>query len=174
MNIEEQCRQWVNSMVVGLNLCPFAKRSIDNQGVRYVVFEQPLEELADAIVNELQLLDTDSRIETTLFIIGRGLEDFMDYLDVLDGANQLLEALDYEGVYQIASFHPNYQFASTALEDVTNYTNRAPYPIFHFLREAALESAIAAYGSDRAACIPDNNIALLQQMGLAKVKAYLK
>ena len=174
MSIEEQCRRWVESMVVGLNLCPFAKRSIDNQGVRYRIFEDPLETLADAIIEELQLLDSDPRIETTLFVIGIGLEDFMDYLDVLDGANQLLEAMDYEGTYQIASFHPDYQFAGTEPDDVSNYTNRAPYPIFHFLREAALENAIAAYGSDRAARIPDNNIARLDEMGLAKVKAYLK
>lgn len=172
--IEQHCRHWVDTMVVGQNLCPFAKRSLDAGGVRYKVFEGDMASLAEAFVGELQLLDVDERIETTLLIIPAGLEDFMDYLDILDGANQIITELGYEGVYQIASFHPDYQFEGTEHNDPSNYTNRSPYPILHLLREESMEKAIQAYGRDNAERIPNNNIEHLEQLGLARIQALLK
>lgn len=173
-NIEQQCRHWVDTMVVGLNLCPFAKRAIDSQGVRYRLFNGPLDQLADAFITELQLLDAEPRIETTLLVISQGLDDFMDYLDILDGANAVLDELGYAGIYQIASFHPRYQFEGTSPEDPSNYTNRAPYPILHLLREESMEKAIDAYGRERAEQIPDNNIEQLGSLGIEAITTLMK
>ncbi len=164
--IEHTCRHWVDTMVVGLNLCPFAKRAIDSQDVRYHIFDGPLDQLADAFIAELQLLDADPGVETTLLVISQGLEDFMDYLDILDGANAMLDELGYAGTYQIASFHPDYQFEGTDIDDVSNYTNRAPFPILHLLREEGVEKAIDAYGLERAEQIPNNNIEQLASLGI--------
>jgi len=172
-NVEQQCRQWVNTMVVGLNLCPFAKRSIDEQRVRYCIYDGKLADLADTFIAELQRLDVDPTIETTLLVISHGLEDFDNYLDILDGANAILEELDYIGEYQIASFHPDYQFEDTQRDDVSNYTNRSPYPILHILREASLEKAIEAYGEDNAEQVPEKNIRTLQDLGVAEIKRRL-
>ncbi len=172
-NIEQQCRHWVDTMVVGLNLCPFAKRAIDCQGVRYRIFDGPLDHLADAFIAELQLLDAEPRIETTLLVISQGLDDFMDYLDILDGANAMLDELGYAGTYQIASFHPHYQFEGTLPEDPSNYTNRAPYPILHLLREESMEKAIDAYGRERAEQIPDNNIERLESLDIDSIRQLL-
>jgi uncharacterized protein len=172
--IEKQCRHWVEKMVVGQNLCPFAKRSLDANGVRFKLFEGDMASLAEVFVGELQLLDVDERVETTLLILPEGLEDFMDYLDILDGANQIIAELGYEGVYQIASFHPDYQFEGTEPNDPSNYTNRSPYPILHLLREDSMEKAIQAYGRDNAERIPSNNIERLEQLGLTQIQAILK
>ncbi len=171
--IEGQCRHWVDTMVVGLNLCPFAKRSLDEDSVRFCIHEGKLAELADSFIAELQRLDVDPSIETTLLVIANGLEDFDHYLDVLDGANAILEELDYVGEYQIASFHPDYQFENTHPNDVENYTNRSPYPILHILREASLEKAIAAFGEENAEQVPENNIRTLQSLGLQHIKVLL-
>ncbi|HSG60292.1 MAG TPA: DUF1415 domain-containing protein [Pseudomonadales bacterium] len=173
-HIEQHCRDWVNAMVVGQNLCPFAKRSLDANGVRFKILEGSLDTLADVFLGELQLLDMDERVETTLLIIPQGLEDFMDYLDILEGANQMLDELGYEGVYQIASFHPRYQFENTAEDAPSNYTNRAPFPILHLLREASIEKAIEAYGRENAERIPHNNIDNLERMGLENILALLR
>ena len=173
-HIEQQCQHWVDTMVVGLNLCPFAKRAIDSQGVRYRIFDGPLDQLADALIAELQLLDADPRIETTLLVISQGLDDFMDYLDILDGANAMLDELGYAGTYQIASFHPHYQFEGTSPEDPSNYTNRSPYPILHLLREESMEKAIDAYGRERAEQIPDNNIERLESLGAEAITALMR
>lgn len=165
-------RNWVERFVVDLNLCPFAKRELVKDRVRFVVSEatDQIALLADLQL-ELQRLDSDSAIETTLLIHPRILTDFYDYNDFLDEADTLLEHLDYDGKFQVASFHPDYQFGGTEPEDAENYTNRAPYPVLHLLREASLEHAIESYpDTDK---IPERNIALMNEMGAEKLKSLL-
>lgn len=165
-------RNWVERFVVDLNLCPFAKRELVKDRVRFVVSEatDQIVLLADLQL-ELQRLDSDASIETTLLIHPGVLTDFYDYNDFLDEADALLEHLDYDGKFQVASFHPNYQFGGTEPEDAENYTNRAPYPVLHLLREASLEQAIDSYpDTDQ---IPARNIALMNDMGAEKLKQML-
>ena len=165
-------RLWVESFVVELNLCPFAKRELANNRVRFAVIKAVTEEqLLMALQTELELLNDDSFIETTLLIHPHVLQDFYDYNEFLSVANSLLVEMKLEGVYQIASFHPDYQFAGTIPDDVENYTNRSPYPMLHLLREDNLEKAIANYPD--ADQIPTRNIELMNSLGPNKVRKIL-
>ncbi|GAB4187749.1 MAG: DUF1415 domain-containing protein [Wenzhouxiangellaceae bacterium] len=170
--IIETTQRWVEKLVVGLNLCPFAKRELIKDRVRFVLSQATTEEqLLNDLHQELVWLEQHDAIETTLLIHPWVLSDFSDYNQFLDTADDLLEQFDFTGVYQIASFHPHYQFDGTQPTDVENYTNKSPYPILHILREATLEQRIADYpDSDD---IPANNIALLEQLGEDKVRALL-
>ena len=166
-------RHWVKSVVVGLNLCPFAKRELVRNRVRFSVTEAVTEEqLLEALQAELELLNNDETIETTLLIHPDVLQDFYDYNQFLDYVDDLLDQLELDGIYQVASFHPDYQFGGTEPDDVENYTNKSPYPMLHLIRESSLEQAIATYpDSDK---IPERNIALLETMGREKMKALLQ
>jgi uncharacterized protein len=163
-------QHWVETLVVGLNLCPFAKRELVQNRVRFSVTEAVTEEqLSVDLQTELELLDSDEAIETTLLIHPKVLQDFYNYNQFLSHADRLLAQLGLVGVYQIASFHPDYQFGGTEPDDVENYTNRSPYPMLHLIREESLERAIANYpDSDR---IPERNIALLKSLGRDKIQA---
>jgi uncharacterized protein len=144
----EATRIWVDKAVIGLNLCPFAKAVQVKQQIRYAVSSAcHVEELLDDLANELRhLVDTDpSSLDTTILIHPYVLTDFLDYNDFLETADDLVTEFGMDGEIQIASFHPDYQFADTAANDIANYTNRSPYPILHLLREASLEKAIEAY-----------------------------
>ena len=165
-------RRWVESLVVGLNLCPFAKRELVKNRVRYSVTEATTEEqlLVDLQV-ELELLNRDDAIETTLLIHPGVLEEFYDYNQFLNSADSLLTQMRLNGVYQIASFHPHYQFGGTAPEDAENYTNRSPYPLLHLIREESLERAISNYPDPDQ--IPGRNIELLNSLGRDKMRALL-
>ena len=157
-------RRWVESFVVDMNLCPFAKRELIKNRVRFALTAAKTEEeLLIALQAELELLDSDASIETTLLIHAKVLQDFYDYNQFLNYADKLLRQLDLEGVYQIASFHPDYQFGGTEPNDVENFTNRAPYPLLHILREESLERAIAEYPDVEK--IPERNITLMKNMG---------
>ena len=139
-------RQWVESVVVDMNLCPFAKRELVQDRVRFAVAEVLSEEqLLSVLQAELELLGADPSIETTLLIHPDVLQDFYDYNQFLGDADRLLVQMQLDGIYQIASFHPDYQFGDTAPDDVENYTNRSPYPMLHLIREESLERAIASY-----------------------------
>lgn len=166
-------KHWVDTAVVGLNLCPFAKRELVRNRVRFVSSKATTEaELLADIEGELELLSRNDDIETTLLIHPEVLTDFYDYNQFLNYTDGLLEQLNLEGIFQIASFHPDYQFGGTEAEDVENYTNRSPYPMLHLIREKSLQEAIANYpDSDR---IPDRNIKLLKSMGLHEMKALLQ
>lgn len=172
-SIIKSVQQWLDTVVVGLNLCPFAKRELDNHRVRLIVAEAETEEqLLDTLQAELELLSHDDSIETTLLIHPAVLTDFHEYNEFLAYADSLLEEMEFDGVYQIASFHPDYQFDGTEPDDVENYSNRSPWPILHILREASLERAIASHpGSDQ---IPEKNIALLKNLGRDKAHALLQ
>lgn len=166
-------RQWVETLVVGLNLCPFAKLELVRDRVRFATTTAATQtQLLAALEAELALLDADPSIETTLLIHPDVLQDFHDYNQFLDDVDALLEALSLEGVYQVASFHPDYQFGGTDPEDAENYTNRSPYPLLHLLREASLEQAIKRYpGVEQ---IPAKNIALMNHLGVARLQTLLE
>ena len=166
-------RQWVEDVVVGYNLCPFAKRELVKNRVRFVVSEAENEdELLQALQSELQRLEDEPDVETTLLIHPGVLQDFLAYNEFLDAADALLSYLELEGVFQVASFHPDYQFAGTDAGAAENYTNRSPYPMLHLLREASLESAIDNYPDVDG--IPDRNIALMNELGVEKMRTILK
>lgn len=160
-------RHWVEEAVIGLDLCPFARAVHTQDLIRYAVSpaKDPEELLAD-LANEIDLLAAAdaSEFETTLLIHPGTLTDFLDYNDFLDVADALLEDLDLTGVLQIASFHPRYQFAGTAPDDIENYTNRSPYPMLQLLREASVERAVAAY-PEEASRIFEKNIETLRRLG---------
>lgn len=155
---------------MGLNLCPFAKRELARNRVRFTVSDAITEEhLLQDLQNELQLLEADTDIETTLLIHPQVLLDFYDYNQFLDYSDGLLKQMDLVDVYQVASFHPHYQFFGTPPDDVENYTNKSPYPLLHLLRQDSLAQVIANYpDSDQ---IPERNIAQLKGLGLDKVQA---
>lgn len=172
-DIIKSTRKWLENVVIGLNLCPFAKRELIKDRIRFSVSNAKTEEtlLAD-LEEEIALLNRDESLETTLLICPHILRDFYDYNQFLDYADVLLKQLDLEGVYQIASFHPNYQFAGTRPDDAENYTNRSPYPVLHILREDSIEHAVLNYPN--ADSIPENNIELMKNMGGDKLRNMLK
>ena len=170
--VVQHTKQWIESVVIAWNLCPFAKREIDRNSVRLEeCCLQTEKDAMDALMAEMLLLDTSPAIETTLLIFSAYLGDFFEYLNFVDRANARLVKAGYEGVYQLATFHPDYCFADVDFDDVTNYTNRSPYPMLHLLREESLARAIAYYGNTEA--IPTNNMAYLQSIGLSEVQATL-
>jgi len=172
-NVIASVQQWLEEVVIGLNLCPFARRELANGRVRFLVAKAETEEqLLETLQAELELLGHDSSIETTLLIHPSVLDDFYDFNEFLTYSDNLLEQMELDGVYQIASFHPDYQFAGTGPDDVENYTNRSPFPILHILREDSLERAIASFpGSGQ---IPDNNIVRMKNLGLEGARALLQ
>ncbi len=164
-------KKWIASFVIPLNLCPFAKKPFVNNKIRYILFEKgDLEDLALLLEQELLFLAVTSpkEIETSFIILPHHLSDFYFYLDFLDVANQLIFALRLEEILQIASFHPDYQFAGTTFDDVTNYTNRSPYPMLHLLREKSITDALKNY--DQPEVIPQRNKAMMRRLGFEKVK----
>ena len=161
----DETRKWIVSQVIGLNLCPFAREAYAAERVRYVVSAaDSVEALRAQLADELRLLQTldPAATETTLLIHPRVLGDFLEYNDFLDLADQTIRELEFEGDFQIASFHPCYQFAGTEPDDVTNRTNRSPYPMLQILREASVERAVAEYPDvDK---IPERNIETMRRL----------
>ena len=161
-------RTWLERAVIGLNLCPFAKAVHVKEQIRYVVSAAttPEELLAD-LVRELEVLAEASadKIDTTLLMHPQVLGDFLDYNDFLDLADGALEELQLDGILQIASFHPDYQFDGTEFDDVGNLSNRSPYPTLHLIREESIEQAVAAFPD--AADIYERNIETLNKLGVA-------
>ncbi|MFO1379868.1 MAG: DUF1415 domain-containing protein [Chitinivorax sp.] len=161
-------REWVEKAVIGLNLCPFAKSVYVKDQVRFVVSDAShLDALLEQLDGELDLLaESDpEQIDTTLLICPTQWPEFEPFNDFLEIADRVVEEHGLEGVLQIASFHPRFQFADTEPDDISNYTNRAPFPILHLLREASIERAVAAFPD--AAQIYERNIETLQKLGLA-------
>ena len=166
-------RRWVETVVVDLNLCPFAGKELRRGRIRFAVSPATTEsELLNDLQTELEWLDTHPGTETTLLIHPRVLRAFDDYNQFLQTADDLLDASGMVGIYQIASFHPDYRFAGTAAEDAENYTNRAPFPMLHLLREETLERSIASYPDTNE--IPQRNIALMERLGTDHLKQLLR
>ena len=157
---------WLERAVIGLNLCPFAKAVHVKRQIRYVVSDAATPEaLADALVQELEFLaeaNADA-IDTTLLIHPHVLHDFLDFNDFLEVADGIVEELELDGLLQVASFHPHFQFENTEPDDITNYTNRSPYPTLHLLREDSVERAVAAFPGDLE--IASANITALEKLG---------
>ncbi|MDX5376390.1 MAG: DUF1415 domain-containing protein [Halomonas sp.] len=157
-------RAWVERFVVAHNVCPFARRELVNDTVRFVeVSAKEWEPALEALIDECRRLDATPGIETTLMVLRPGLEDFDDYLDFLAVAEALLVEQGYEGVFQLASFHPDYCFEGAATDDPGNFTNRSPWPMLHLLREAGLERALSHYPDPEA--IPERNVEAMRQLG---------
>jgi hypothetical protein len=170
--ITDATKAWLNNIIIGYSICPFAKRVQDNGGIRYSIQpDSAIEACLEQLIVECERLDSDETIETTLLIYARAFPRFDDYLDYLTLAEGLLAEQGYEGIYQLASFHPHYCFQGTGPSDAANYTNRSPYPILHLLREASLEQAIAAYPDPEN--IPQRNIELTRKLGLRKMQTLL-
>ena len=156
-----------------LNLCPFAKRELARNRVRFVVTQATNEEqLLIALETELELLNGDAEIETTLLIHPGVLQDFYDYNQFLNFSDSLLAVMGLEGVYQVASFHPDYQFGGTEPDDAENYTNRSPCPMLHLIREESLERAIDEYPDVDE--IPARNVQLVNSLGTEKLQVLLQ
>ena len=159
-------QRWLEKAVIGLNLCPFAKAVHVKKQIRYVVSAATTPEaLLEDLMNELRTLqDADpEKIDTTLLIHPYVLTDFLDFNDFLDTVDLAVAEPEFNDEFQVASLHPQYQFAGTASDDIENYTNRSPYPTLHLLREASVDRAVDAFpDADR---IVDNNVETMKKLG---------
>ena len=170
--IIKQTQCWLDSIIIEHNICPFAKRERDRDSIRFIV--EPSSAINQALENlilECERLDDNPEVETTLFILEKIGRNFDDYLNFLDIANQLLIDQGCEGVYQLASFHPDYCFADSSDDDPANYTNRSPHPTVHIIREKSLEKALQNYPEPE--LIPERNIDYCQTLGLENMKQML-
>jgi hypothetical protein len=161
----ERTRAWVEHAVVGLNLCPFAKAPMAKGQIRYVVSEtaDPRVLLGELCAQMQALVAADpAQVETTLLVHPNVLGDFLDFNDFLEAADAALVDLGFDGVLQIASFHPDYRFEGTDDDDIGNASNRAPYPTLHLLREASVDRAVEAF--PEAEAIFENNLRTLETL----------
>jgi len=155
---------WVKQVIMKHNLCPFARREVGRGSIRYVAVEESKPKaVLKALLAEYALLDQQPGVETTLVIMPRGFDDFYAYLDLVARAEDALCEKGYEGIYQLASFHPDYCFEGEPQDDAANYTNRSPYPTLHILREASMEKALENYDDPEA--IPERNIQFARGKG---------
>ncbi|EHJ9978424.1 DUF1415 domain-containing protein [Vibrio parahaemolyticus] len=158
--ITQQVDQWLNDVVIGLNLCPFAAKPQRNKQIKIFVSEATQEEalLEDILLQLIELSTTEpEKLETTLVVVPNMLKDFWDYNFCIDWVEGLIKQQDWEGIFQVATFHPDYCFGGAAPEDDENLTNRSPYPIFHLIREESMEKVLKHYPDPES--IPDTNIA---------------
>ncbi len=167
-----QTKKWITDVVVGCNFCPFAAKEIKRGSIFYdIPADASLQAVLQATALLLQQMDNEPDIETALLILPNGFESFDDYLELVELAEALVEKEDYEGIYQVASFHPLYLFAGSSQDDPSNYTNRSPYPMLHFLREESVSKAVDSYpGIDE---VPERNIHFTQQKGLKYMQQLL-
>ncbi len=167
---QTQC--WVKTVIIGHNFCPFAKRELERESIRFSVDRST--DLASAlqmVIDECVHLDNNDATETTLLIFTEAFESFDDYLELVELAQELLADQDYEGTYQLASFHPQYCFADADQNDAANYTNRSPYPMLHLIREASLAQALESYPESEK--IPKRNVEYARELGLEEMKRQL-
>ncbi|WP_411064215.1 DUF1415 domain-containing protein [Vibrio rotiferianus] len=158
--ITEQVDQWLNEVVIGLNLCPFAAKPQRNKQIKIFVSEASQEEalLEDILLQLIELSNTEpEKLETTLVVVPNMLKDFWDYNFFIDWVEGLIKQQDWEGIFQVATFHPDYCFGGAEPEDDENLTNRSPYPVFHLIREESMEKVLKHYPDPES--IPDTNIA---------------
>lgn len=163
----QHTEKWIKSVVIDLNFCPFAAKVFFQKSIRYTVVTEKTktEHVLEQLLQEFEHLDNHDNIETSFLIFETEFENFSSYLKMIKKAERFLQQNDYDGVYQLASFHPNYCFAGSDDSDAANYTNRSPYPMIHILREESLSKALSLYPKPE--LIPEHNIALAQQKGLA-------
>ena len=167
--IIERTKKWIVDVVIGCNLCPFAANVVKQQTIFYKVEENmEMDVCLDSFVHEMKRLDNDAAIETSFLIFPKTFENFDDYLDLVALAENRLKRNGYEGVYQVASFHPLYLFAGSDENDPANYTNRSIYPMLQLLREESIDKALGNYKSPES--IPVRNINFAREKGLAYMK----
>ena len=167
--VEEATARWLDHVVVGMGFCPYAAPVTNSDGgLAIEVLVGSGETLFEALLGQLKTMDGGEQPETALLVIPSGLEDFEIYLDFLQDAEDLLVSEGYEGIYQLASFHPQYCFDSTAFDDASNFTNRSPYPMIHILREASLTRYLT--DDEDAMKIPERNISKARREGYDKLQ----
>jgi uncharacterized protein len=167
--IIEQTKNWIQKVVIGLNFCPFANREFKNNAIHYrIVHSAKRTDAREALLKECKRLDSNKTIATTLLIFPNAFQEFDTYLQFVSFAEKLLQQKGYEGIYQLATFHPSYQFDKSAPDDPANYTNRSIYPMLHLLREDQIRKAVQFYGN--AEEIPERNIQFAREKG----EVYLK
>ena len=165
----ERTKNWIREIVIGLNFCPFARKPFKDELIVYKVDDTSDRAVAlESLISICNYLEDNPSMETALLIFPNGFSDFEEYLDLVDLSEKLLKAEGFEGVYQVASFHPGYIFAGSDEIDPANYTNRSPYPMLHLLREDLLEIAIDKHAN--VDDIPNQNIAKAQSLGLEYFK----
>ncbi len=168
-------QNWVKNVVIKYNFCPFARKEVESDAVRYLcapVYDKDATmEAALALIDECRYLQATPDVETSLLIFSEQFRDFEDFLDVITLADTLLDTYHLRGDFQIAHFHPDYQFDGVAPDDVTNYTNRAPYPVLHVLREASMAATLTSV--DNPDAIYEHNMALTERKGKAFWQALL-
>lgn len=170
-DVIQQVQQWLEDVVIGLNLCPFAAKPNRNKQIKIHVCEATAEEqLLEEIYQEIKQLDETSveDLETTLVVAPNLFATFDDYNQFLDLVDALIIQMGKEGTYQIASFHPDYCFYDTQPNDAENLTNRSPFPIFHLIREASMEKALKHYPDPEG--IPGRNIECVENLSPEQVK----
>ena len=167
--IISQTVTWINNVVIGCNFCPFAAKAMLRKSIRFIVLHEASDEIVlTTLAFESQFLDNNAAIETTLIILPEHYEDFETYLDLVELSEELMTSLGYEGVYQLATFHPKYIFAESDEGDPANYTNRSIYPMLHILREDSITRAVESHPD--ADGIPQRNVDFANQKGLNYMK----
>jgi len=164
-----QTKKWITDVVIGCNFCPFANKVVKQNAVHYCVeFSEKATMCLETFLSELKILDENISLDTSFIILPKGFEDFGSYLSLVNLAERTLKKNDYEGIYQVASFHPFYLFAGSSESDAANYTNRSIYPMLHILREASIDKALKHYSNPED--IPNTNIAFAKEKGLPYMK----
>lgn len=167
--IIERTRKWIMEVVIKCNFCPFAAREVKRDSIRYAANPAlSQKEALAALLEECKLMDSDEQIETTLLIFSQGFKSFREYLQLVEKADLLVRKNGYEGIYQIASFHPDYFFAGAPVDDAANFTNRSIYPMLHILREASIEKVLERYPEPER--IPEANMRFAREKGAAYMK----
>lgn len=167
--IVTQTQAWLKNVVIGCNFCPFASREVQRGSIHYeIIHSEDMEICMEAMFAECERLDNDEKIETTLVIFPSMFRQFADYLDLIENCEDMLEDNDYDGIYQVAGFHEDYQFAGAPADDPANYTNRSLYPMLHLLRESSLDKALENYPDPEN--IPHRNMEYARNLGLKQIK----
>mgnify|MGYP005989058077 FL=1 len=157
-------KQWLSEIIINLNICPFAKKEFVNNTIHYHLSKK--EQVKTALlefVEQCRYLQAHDELETTLIVYSDGFRGFERYLDLVEYANELLIESGFEGIFQIASMHPEYCFDGEDYDDAANFTNRSPYPIIHIIREASMSKVLSVYSNPEE--IPENNIKLAHEKG---------
>ena len=167
-----QTKKWITDVVIGCNFCPFAAREVKRNSILYeVILSENKKEILQLLSSTFTKMDNDENVETAFLILPDVFDSFTSYLDLLETAENFLAKENYEGIYQLASFHPQYLFAGSNENDAANYTNRSPFPMLHILREASLSKAIDSYPN--VDDIPQRNIDFANSKGLFFMKSLL-
>jgi hypothetical protein len=168
--IIQQTQNWIEQVVIGCNFCPFAAKEVRNDTIHYEVVEAvEMAAVLEALLIECGRLDQQPAIETSFLIFPDAFEDFNEYLTLVELAEQLLRKNRYEGIYQLASFHPRYIFEGSDEGDAANYTNRSVYPMLHLLREESIEKVLEKYPDPEN--IPERNVRFAREKGIDYMRA---